>query len=476
MIIGRDNSRCQYIIEDPYISKRHVRLYTVVYEDDDLGGVETLVYVEDLSQNGTYWNGSTIGRGNGGYLLSDGDVLRLSRRTILTFHTVPNSSSNVNFDLTQEREMTLFRGEYVITDRLLGSGTFGRVFMAIEQHARAQVACKVVDLRKMTGGALRHGSPERPVPAEAVDIRVQRRQIKAWADQQKRENCLEGKLKLYFREIEILTSISHPNIIGVEKVYVTQNTIYMMQTLVTAGDLFSYIESKNGSLLEVEAAVIIRQILIALAFLHENNIVHRDIKPENILMTSLATGSRVVLTDFGAARRIANPRSRMQTALGTREYAAPEQSHNGKNGRAGYTRAVDMWSVGCVTVVLLTGGMAFSDPITNSYSESLAADCNLKSLQETPEWEKIRERPKDFISQLLVLDEAARPSAEEALKHSWFSNELHRTDFEELYQRTIKHWNPRVPKSPSIDFKGGGNCYKYMSSSSDPRDFSKRWL
>lgn len=97
----------------------------------------------------------------------------------------------------------------------------------------------------------------------------------------------------------------------------------MFQDLVTAGDLFSYLESKNGRLMDVEAAVIVRQILIALKFLHEKNIVHRDIKPDNILMTTLATGCRVVLTDFGGARRIANHRQRMNTLAGTAEYIAP---------------------------------------------------------------------------------------------------------------------------------------------------------
>lgn len=97
----------------------------------------------------------------------------------------------------------------------------------------------------------------------------------------------------------------------------------MMQDLVTAGDLFSYIESKNGKLLEAEAAAIIRQILIALSFLHERNIVHRDIKPDNILMTSSSAGCRIVLTDFGAARRIRDRGDEMSTQIGTREYAAP---------------------------------------------------------------------------------------------------------------------------------------------------------
>ena len=105
IIIGRDKARCQYVIDDPYVSQKHVRIYTVVYEDDEPNEMETLIYAEDLSQNGTYWNGSIIGKGNGGYLLSDQDVLRLSSRTSLVFSGVTDSSSNLNFDLTQELEM-----------------------------------------------------------------------------------------------------------------------------------------------------------------------------------------------------------------------------------------------------------------------------------------------------------------------------------------------------------------------------------
>lgn len=96
-----------------------------------------------------------------------------------------------------------------------------------------------------------------------------------------------------------------------------------MHGLVTAGDLFSYIEFKSGKLLEAEAAGIIRQVLIAVQFLHQRRIVHRDIKPDNVLMTSLSPGCRVVLTDFGAAQRLQGGLHRMSTMIGTHEYAAP---------------------------------------------------------------------------------------------------------------------------------------------------------
>ncbi|KAK4946221.1 hypothetical protein LTR10_014733 [Elasticomyces elasticus] len=469
----------QYVINDPYVSKRHVRLYTVVYENDEPNEVQTLVYAEDLSQNGTYWNGGLIGNGNGGYLLSNGDVLRLSRRTFLVFEYKTDRTPEAHFDFAQEWEMARFRNNYVVTDRLLGAGTFGKVFMAIEQQARAQVACKVVDLRRLEERPLDFLEDlEQPAATEDVDNQVELKKVKQWGDQQKREGHLEDKLRLYLREVEILASISHPNIIGIEKVYVTDSTVYMMQDLVTAGDLFSYIESKNGRLLEVEAAVIIRQILIALCFLHEHNIVHRDIKPENILMTSLSAGSRVVLTDFGAARRILNPLHRMSTLLGTREYAAPETLRQSRCGAQtqprGYTRAVDLWSVGCVSVVLLTGGLAFADPTTNLYSEKLARECNLTFLEESTEWLQVRRRPRHFVEKLLVLDEARRPTAAEALQHPWFSNEMHRNDFEDLYQRTIKHWVPRPSKPPTVEFQDP--TYKYLlQRSQDAADFGQRF-
>lgn len=95
------------MLDDLYISKRHVRIYTVVYENDEPNEVDTLVYAEDLSQNGTYWNGVFVGKGNGGVLLSDGDILRLSRRTYLAFTCTTKAPSQVHFDLTQEREMTV---------------------------------------------------------------------------------------------------------------------------------------------------------------------------------------------------------------------------------------------------------------------------------------------------------------------------------------------------------------------------------
>lgn len=96
---------------------------------------------------------------------------------------------------------------------------------------------------------------------------------------------------------------------------------YIFQELGTAGDLWTYVDM-TGPVDEVEAALYIYQILLALNFIHSQNIVHCDVKPENILMMSSNSG-RVVLTDFGCAQMLDSASGRLHSCKGTLEYRAP---------------------------------------------------------------------------------------------------------------------------------------------------------
>lgn len=98
---------------------------------------------------------------------------------------------------------------------------------------------------------------------------------------------------------------------------------YIFEDLITAGDLFTFIESKGGNITDFDAASVTQQILIAVDYLHDNGIVHRDLKPENILMTSHGAKRRVVLADFGCAQAVSSGTKRMSTVVGTWDYTAP---------------------------------------------------------------------------------------------------------------------------------------------------------
>lgn len=333
-----------------------------------------------------------------------------------------------------------FCDKYVLTDRLLGSGTFGRVFMAIEQTTRTQLACKIVDLKKLGPTAVRDCGNEAQETAPLTGPQSQLKAVRAWAYKQKRQMPVEKKLELYFREFDILSSIRHPNIVAVDKVFVTDNTMYIFEDLIAAGDLFSYIESKNHNLSEAEAAVIIRQVVIAVEFLHDRGIVHQDLKAENVMLTSLATGARVVLTDFGSARKI-------------QPLQLVRMPHT-----KGYPPAADMWSIGTISALLLVG-LRPVDVDFGSHDPKLMLVGDLSVLEKSLRWRGIGQRPKEFVRCLLVLEEQDRLTAKQALDHPWFSNETHQIDFGDLYQRTIKHWRRRVPSIPLVEFVKG-KCHE----------------
>lgn len=229
--------------------------------------------------------------------------------------------------------LQLFKDRFEITSRILGLGGYGSVFAAIHKKSRRQLACKVVNVEiyvptKSKKKTLKDVTKS---PPQNLIGRNEKRKL------QKRRSPESRQLKIrddpQFREFEILKDLDHPNIIRLEKVFWSVNTFYIFQELVTGGDLFSFIESKSGLLSDIEAAVILRQILKAIEYIHDRDIVHRDLKPDNILVTSTAEGARIIVTDFGNARYLPENdaelhdlpamKRRMFTVAGTLEYVAP---------------------------------------------------------------------------------------------------------------------------------------------------------
>ncbi|KAL2834601.1 kinase-like domain-containing protein [Aspergillus pseudoustus] len=426
--IGRDPRRCQYAVDDRFVSNKHLWIYTVIFDQDNPGEVAPLVYAQDISMNGTLWNGYRMGNGRSSFLLSDGDILRLSDLVYLKYNSEDYSRAKC-FTARQALEMRTFANDYIVTRQKLGSGAYGQVYMAYRRSSGQQFACKIVDLLAV-----------RRKLARAKDMKVLGRPV---------EQVFSEKVELYLREATILQKLQHPNIIGLERVIRSDSTIYMFQDLVTAGDLFSYIQFKGGKLPDIEAAVIVRQVVVALEFLHDQNIVHRDLKPDNILMTSRADGCRVVLTDFGCATLIDTDSTRMSSMVGTIEFCAPEVAKVGVGHEGGYTKAADLWSLGALTAVLLTGEPPFEDMRWGCITSDEKVT-GLMNLNARLERNKVGERAQDFVLRLLEHIAAKRMDVKEALEHPWFTNPSHKDDFEALYKRSTRDWTPRTAKSPRI--------------------------
>jgi serine/threonine protein kinase len=123
---------------------------------------------------------------------------------------------------------------------------------------------------------------------------------------------------------------------------------------VTGGELFDEIVGR-GSIPEKETAAIVEKILLAINYLHENGIVHRDLKPENLLLSEKSGNAQIKISDFGLSK-IFNDAEVMKTACGTPGYVAPEVLR-----RQGYSKEVDLWSLGVITYILLCGYPPFFD-------------------------------------------------------------------------------------------------------------------
>jgi calcium/calmodulin-dependent protein kinase I len=215
-------------------------------------------------------------------------------------------------------------------------------------------------------------------------------------------------------EAEVMAKIQHPNVIRVYQIFENATKCYMVQEYVSGGELFDRIIDKDH-FSEVEAVGVLQQILAAMQYLHSCGIVHRDIKPENLLYKTKSADSPIMLADFGLAKVLANGQE-MHTMCGTPGYVAPEIL----GGKAGYTSAVDIWSIGVVAYILLCGFPPFYDESTPALVQQILAG---KYDFPSPFWDQVSENAKSFVRFLLNTDPASRPTAEQALAHPWITSE-----------------------------------------------------
>lgn len=212
--------------------------------------------------------------------------------------------------------------------------------------------------------------------------------------------------KRLMREVDIMRSISHENVIRLIEVFETEDCVKIVMEIAMGRELFDLILARNRYS-EADARPIFTQIASALGFLHNKGIVHRDIKPENIIVTN--HGGVVKLLDFGLAKATsATFGSTAKTFVGTPCYLAPEVE-NVRDSDTGYGVEVDCWSLGAVLYVMLVARFPEFERTSGVPLVKLTADI----------WKSISREAKDLIKGLMNPDPRKRITAQQALQHPW---------------------------------------------------------
>ncbi|XP_047424712.1 serine/threonine-protein kinase H1-like [Mugil cephalus] len=285
-------------------------------------------------------------------------------------------------------------------------------------------------------------------------------------------------------ELAVLRRVSHGNVIQLIEVFQFPQRVYMVLELATGGELLDRVVSR-GHFTERDATQALQMALAGVGYLHDLGITHRDLKPENLLYYHPGPDSRLLVTDFGLATFAATPEVSkpdgsdsgggtkgdrswsLRTTCGTPEYMAPEVLL-----RKPYSCAVDMWSLGVIAYIVLSGSMPFEED-----NRARLFRCIVRgkySFHGNP-WQSVSNLAKDFILRLLVLDPAARLTAAQAVRHPWVvtmaasssMRNLHRSISQNLRQRASRS-SSRCPSSAasSGDANAAGWVGKRKSRSS----------
>ncbi|XP_072527796.1 myosin light chain kinase 3 [Salminus brasiliensis] len=213
-------------------------------------------------------------------------------------------------------------------------------------------------------------------------------------------------------EIGVMNQLNHVNLIQLYDAFESRTNLTLIMEYVEGGELFDRIVDEHYQLTELDAIVFTRQICEGVQYLHQQYILHLDLKPENILCVS-STGNQIKIIDFGLARKY-RPREKLKVNFGTPEFLAPEVVNYDF-----VSFPTDMWSVGVITYMLLSGLSPFlGESDTETMNNILHSNWDF----DAEAFENVSEEAKDFISRLLVSAKCSRLSASCCMKHSWLNN------------------------------------------------------
>ena len=257
------------------------------------------------------------------------------------------------------------KGPYLLGEAL-GEGAFAKVRLATQIHIKEKCAIKIVDKRLIEG---------------TKDIQ---------------------RLK---KEIKILKSIRHKNIIQLFDIMESKTNLYFVLEYCKGGELFDYIV-KNKRLKEGEACIFFQQIINGVEYLHNQGIIHRDLKPENLL---LDYKNNIKISDFGLSTFFSK-NNFLQTACGTPFYAPPEMleglQYNGESS--------DIWSCGIILYAMLCGTLPFSESKEEIIVKKIKAHDYI-----IPNY--LSKEAQDILYHILKVNPDERFTIDNIKQHPWFN-------------------------------------------------------
>ncbi|KAK9524894.1 hypothetical protein VZT92_017258 [Zoarces viviparus] len=272
----------------------------------------------------------------------------------------------------------------ISTDEVLGSGQFGVVYKGTHRKSGRPVAIKVIDKTRFP-------------------------------------NKLERQLR---NEVAILQNLSHFGVVLTEGMFETVEYVFVVMEKLHGDMLEMILSSERGRLPERNTRFLVAQILEALRYLHFKHIAHCDLKPENVLLASADPFPQVKLCDFGFAR-IIGEKSFRRSVVGTPAYLAPEVISN-----SGYNRSLDMWSVGVIMYVSLSGTFPF-----NEDEDIRQQITNAAFMYPRQPWSSISLEAVSLINNLLQVSVKRRFSVGKTLGHPWLQDFQLWCDLREFEQR-----------------------------------------